>query len=1368
MNTTKYLYMLLLCLMVSGGIWGQETSNCNACLGYSHEAPDEIITIKIKHPGKQTYSLESAARYGNTVVYAGDIVVTYDYYGEMLTKGNISSDFSARWANSTIPYEFGTGLLPFQINRILSAIEDVNNQTNLCVVERTNESSYIIFQDTENRCYVSDIGDTGQSGQIVNIGDDCSKGTVIHEILHKAGVYHEQTRPDRDQYIVVNWANLDDGWAYQFQMQGPETSSGSYDFGSIMHYPEYHDDVTINDNEPAFYVINPNSIPSGVTIGQRDDMSSGDIFAVNSLYPNPCGSEPTSAPSNDECSNAVTLTTDDCISGDVAGATQSYPPTVCTNGLISDTAYDVWYEFTAQNDTAIIIIQPSLDFDPVIGFYENCSSNGFWGCVDQAGGAGDTEYVIAVGLNIGETYYVRIYNYEQNGVPPNTTDFDVCLVFPDDDGGSEGDTEHDFYIEDLSTDKEIYEQGETIVVDCRQYTSNEDGPYKEVDVQFTVRHMSGSIIDVLGSDYSTLGDGDDWDNADINATLSNNLPSTVQICAEANYNNAIPETNTNNNLSCVTINISGGNGNNNHDFFITDLSTDAESYQLGDAIEVYSRQNTNNPDGPEVDVIAQYTIRNINNNLIEELGTRESGLGNGDESDGEPLNTTLPNNLPSNVQICAEANYNNAVPETNTSNNLSCITIQIIENSNPCESSNLSIDATIQYEYCNQSNGWIEVQGNGGTAPYNFIWNDGTTGLLRNNLSAGTYNVTITDAQACTDTKSFTLDNVVADILISEQITNANCNTQGSISLNPTGGQIPYAYTWSNGQTSNSIIANADTYNVTVTDADGCMTNDSFTIASSGTAITLSIQSTNANCDNLGSAIISTSGGQAPFTYLWSDGLQGENRSDLPIDTYTITVTDANGCTAQQSVTIAGGGGPLNLVEIGNPSTCEGGTGSALVSTTGGDGNYTFTWSNGADTPQINNLSPGNYTATVTDSNGCSGVTSVEIADEEFSIDCIIPQNATCGVEDGEVLVKTLNETGALTYVWSNGATTNPATGLDAGGYSVTITDANGCTITANTYINYDVPTYEIITIPISCAGESDGAVEVYPLGGAAPYTFDWSNGATGPYLTNLEAGTYNVMISDANGCNTNRSVTLEAPQAMSANLYVASNGCSIITNVNGGTAPYAYLWENGETTTDLHEIQGDTTYHITITDANGCTHTDSLYTPTSTGMPDASFEYTIENNRLMLAGNPNATNEWLVDNKWSSNIVNPQFPATPGTMVMVHCTITNDCGSVTVTEMIQIPDSMTALDENELLTGINISPNPFHDYILIDMGVLRGEFELRIYNALGQVVFTQNERVTDTQLSINPTIGSAGIYHLSIIEKDTQRIFTQKIVKVQ
>ena len=262
-------------------------TSCSDCMMYSDQEPDEIIDVLIKYSENGEPVTEKAARYGEVVVYGGDVVLTENYSSEISLRGNVLSDFSRLWPNSTMPYVWGSGLSQAQRNLVINAINEVNQQTNLCLVERTNETAFVQFRGTDAGCYVTRIGNDGTGNQIINLGAGCfSNHTIIHEILHKAGFFHEQTRPDRDNFITVNWNNLDGNWRFQFQRQGGETNSGNYDFASVMHYPQFHSSVTIDDSQPMYFINNPNALPSGMTasqIGRLPNMSNTDTVSYTHL-----------------------------------------------------------------------------------------------------------------------------------------------------------------------------------------------------------------------------------------------------------------------------------------------------------------------------------------------------------------------------------------------------------------------------------------------------------------------------------------------------------------------------------------------------------------------------------------------------------------------------------------------------------------------------------------------------------------------------------------------------------------------------------------------------------------------------------------------------------------------------------------------------------------------------------------------------------------------------------------------------------------------------------------------------------------------------------------------------------------------------
>jgi hypothetical protein len=193
--------------------------------------------------------------------------------------------------------------------------------------------------------------------------------------------------------------------------------------------------------------------------------------------------------------------------------------------------------------------------------------------------------------------------------------------------------------------------------------------------------------------------------------------------------------------------------------------------------------------------------------------------------------------------------------------------------------------------------------------------------------------------------------------------------------------------------------------------------------------------------------------------------------------------------------------------------------------------------------------------------------------------------------------------TAPYAYLWSNGSTSEDLSNVAAGTYSVTITDANGCSMTSSVTIAEPAATLAASTTQtdVLCFGNSSGAVDLSVVGGAAPYTYLWSNGATTEDLSNVAAGTYNVTITDGNGCTITSSVTITEPTAtlgatttQTDVLCFGNSTGAIDLTINGGTAPYAYLWSNGSTSEDLTNIAAGT-YDVTITDGNGCTITSSV-----------------------------------------------------------------------------------------------------------------------------------------------------------------------------
>lgn len=429
------------------------------------------------------------------------------------------------------------------------------------------------------------------------------------------------------------------------------------------------------------------------------------------------------------------------------------------------------------------------------------------------------------------------------------------------------------------------------------------------------------------------------------------------------------------------------------------------------------------------------------------------------------------------------------------------------------------------------------------------------------------------------------------------------------------GGQAPYSYSWSgpNGFSStdqNPTISSVDaslaagTYNLTVTDALDCTEEVSIVVAINSLA--LSASSTDATCGNTDGSIDLTITGQAPYTIDWSDdALDGtEDPTGLGAGLYTVTVTDADGCSATTSASVNSGNAPT-LAEVHVDETCGDGNGSITVSITDG-ASASISWSGNAPTPTntptstvITGLSAGTYSVTVTNTVAmlsCSAFLSVTIENSEGPSLSFTQVNESCGNANGSIDLSVSGGLPPYSYDWSDDGldgTEDPA-GLANGTYDVTVTDANLCTVVEQIMIsNAAAPTLSASTIDETC-GNSNGSIDLTVMGGTMPFTYAWSNGLTTEDINALGAGSYTVTVTDANGCTVQTTETINAIDGPSLAVSVTNaSDCSstdgaVDLTISGGTATFSYNWSNGSTSEDLAAVEAGT-YTVTVTDGNSC-----------------------------------------------------------------------------------------------------------------------------------------------------------------------------------
>ena len=547
-------------------------------------------------------------------------------------------------------------------------------------------------------------------------------------------------------------------------------------------------------------------------------------------------------------------------------------------------------------------------------------------------------------------------------------------------------------------------------------------------------------------------------------------------------------------------------------------------------------------------------------------------------------------------------NYDVTVTDANSCEAYASVTI-----SEPVELTVIGSETNITcYGY---DNGAIDINVNGGTPTYTYLWNDGVTIEDRTNLAPGAYSVTVTDLNQCITTGTWTITEPNELMIINPVVTNVTIygGNDGAIDIDVTGGTAPYSYVWSNGETTQDISGlTIGTYTVTVTDLHDCQTTGQWTITQPED-LTISITTTDIPCYNMDNGIIDLTiyGGTPTYSIVWEDAngtiiSNNEDLQNLDGGTYYVTVTDAAGDIATGSATIDE---PAELVlsETHVDILCYGNsTGSIDLTIVGGTPNYTITWSTGETTEDINGLAAGTYDVTVVDSHQCEAYLSVPITEPTaLSISGTTVDPLCYGDMNGEINITVDGGTAPYTYDWDNGETTEDLTGLGAGMYSVVVTDANNCTI--NDYFTLtqpDVLDVQVVDIVnVNCYGNANGEIDITVTGGTTAYTFAWSNGETTEDLVNLGPGMYYVTVTDANNCTATAMAEITEPAELLATntaLNVTCNGYAngeIDVTVTGGTLPYGFVWSNGETTEDLANL-GPDTYCLTITDANNCVFT--------------------------------------------------------------------------------------------------------------------------------------------------------------------------------
>ncbi|MHC1705926.1 MAG: T9SS type B sorting domain-containing protein [Bacteroidales bacterium] len=527
----------------------------------------------------------------------------------------------------------------------------------------------------------------------------------------------------------------------------------------------------------------------------------------------------------------------------------------------------------------------------------------------------------------------------------------------------------------------------------------------------------------------------------------------------------------------------------------------------------------------------------------------------------------------------------------------------------------LSITESITHVDCHGNNtGSIDVSLSGGTLPYTYIWTGNKTSEDLELIAAGNYNLKVTDGNACILTKNYTILQPYP-LVVEAESTDVRCygDSTATLELSVNGGIAPYQYAWAPGNNNEPAIQGlaAGIYSYTVTDFNACEVANQVEIHQPSFPLSASVTINDVRCfgEASGNILISLSGGTGPFSSTWynaSGQILIQNSTNLLSVTagiYNAVISDSQECMLDTNITL---NEPADIqwnTQV-TDNLCFGESKGAIeINTTGGIPPYSYVWSNGNTGPINDNLPADIFYVTITDHNVCSHVTSAVVAQPATAVTAsITPTHVLCyGENTGKADLSPAGGVMPYTYQWSTGFTGEDLMYIQAGTYYATVTDTNGCTAFTGIMINQPDEALAIQSVIInpSCNGMSNGSINVLAEGGTSPYYLRWDDNeyllsSKGHLLENLPAGTYDILVKDANNCQSSQNFLLTQPEVLSlqttstvVNCYGGSDG-TIDLSVNGGTLPFSYQWTNGALSEDINGLPAGY-YSVTVTDEQDC-----------------------------------------------------------------------------------------------------------------------------------------------------------------------------------
>ncbi len=690
------------------------------------------------------------------------------------------------------------------------------------------------------------------------------------------------------------------------------------------------------------------------------------------------------------------------------------------------------------------------------------------------------------------------------------------------------------------------------------------------------------------------------------------------------------------------------------------------------------------------------------------------------------------------------------------------------------------------------NNGTVTATPTGGNGTYTYLWSNGSTEASQSDLAPGVYTVEITDENGCMTEQTVTVTEYICSISSDVNSLNISCNgaDDGQATAFLTVGSNP-TFEWNTGETTGTIMGlGTGTYTVTITDDANCPSIQTVTIEQPPAINTTITNVVNVSCANdlTGSATVEALGGIGNLTYQWSTGATTSTVENIGAGTYTATVTDENFCSTTIEAIVTANDSEFPTASSQDVAISLNASGVAIISPNMVDNGSTdncgiASMEISQSTFDCAHIGTNEVTLTIIDGAGNASMATAmvtvtdDIAPTIGCVDNIVSNNCN-GVP--YIMPSTADNCGVANVELINGLSSGAVFPVGMTEVTYRVTDDSGNEAFCSFFVTVEntlALESESAVMP-NCNGEANGSLTNVIGGGTAGYTYLWNDGQTTETATNLVAGTYTLMVTDANGCEFETTSTLGEPESLTFDFeandppcFGAVNG-TITAIVGGGTSGYTYAWSNGQTNATATGLEADT-YTVEVTDANGCI----IASPEITLTEPAQLVWTLDNvtntsTPTSMDGGAEVTIEGGVGNytyAWELNgvIVSTDEDLTGADAGEYLLTVTDENGCEVVSDVITIESPVNNIDLT-LENYIKLLPNPTTGTIFIQLELPQmSAVQVRIYDITGkEIVTSPQQNISTNQLEFNLEQFVNGVYVVKVMVNDSvlaKRIVLQK-----